>query len=169
VQMTTGAVQEIILSYSGELVDVDTTPLTRYVVKGVLSHHLGSEQVNIVNSMHLAKTRGINITVQKSSAAKSFTNLVTVSLKTKEEETSISGTLLQGYGERVVQIGKYPVDLALEGNFLLISQIANMQVGRIDMGGSAIMILSVDKPVPQHVLEEIAQIPDINEAKYIII
>ncbi|OGX68708.1 MAG: phosphoglycerate dehydrogenase, partial [Paenibacillus sp. RIFOXYA1_FULL_44_5] len=75
VQMTTGAVQEIILSYSGELVDVDTTPLTRYVVKGVLSHHLGSEQVNIVNSMHLAKTRGINITVQKSSAAKSFTNL----------------------------------------------------------------------------------------------
>lgn len=47
-QLAEGAVEEIVVNYSGELAEVDTQPLTRYVVKGVLSHHLGSEQVNVV-------------------------------------------------------------------------------------------------------------------------
>ena len=56
-QITEGPVEEITVSYAGELADVDTQPLTRYIVRGVLSYHLGSDQVNVVNSMHLAKER----------------------------------------------------------------------------------------------------------------
>ena len=53
-QITAHAVKEIHVDYAGELAEVDTQALTRYIVKGVLERHLGSE-VNIVNSMHLAK------------------------------------------------------------------------------------------------------------------
>ena len=66
-----------------------------------------------------------------------------------------------------MQIDRFPVDVAPEGNLILISHndkpgiignvgtllgkndvnIATMQVGRELIGGSAIMVLTVDKPV----------------------
>ena len=186
-QLTEGAVKEINVSYSGELSEVDTTPLTRYIVKGVLSHHLGTEQVNIVNSMHLAKTRDVNVVVQKTAASKGFTNLVTLSLKTKNEERLLAGTLLNGYGARIVQIDQYPVDVSPEGNLLLVSHhdkpgiigrvgtllgsndvnIATMQVGRKIIGGAAIMVLTVDKQTPKEVLAELGKLPELNNVREI--
>ncbi|MGG4142893.1 phosphoglycerate dehydrogenase [Paenibacillus algorifonticola] len=186
-QMTDGPVQEIVVGYSGELAEVDTQPLTRYVVKGILSHHLGTEQVNVVNSMHLAKERDVNIVVQKSHIAKDFTNLVTVSLRTKKEERTVAGTLLTGYGPRIVQIDNFPVDVTPEGNLILISHndkpgiigrvgtllgtndvnIATMQVGRQLEGGSAIMVLRVDKGTPKEVLEQLTNLTELNTAKEI--
>ncbi|MFC4777526.1 phosphoglycerate dehydrogenase [Paenibacillus sp. GCM10023252] len=186
-QITDGAVEEIIVGYSGELAEVDTQPLTRYIVRGVLSHHLGAEQVNVVNSMHLAKVRGLNIVVNKSHTSKDFTNLVTVTLRTKKEERIVAGTLLTGYGPRIVQIDKFPVDVTPEGILLLISHndkpgiigrvgtllgnndvnIATMQVGRQLVGGSAIMVLTVDKGAPSDILEKLVQLSDLNTAKEI--
>lgn len=186
-QATEGAVQEIIVSYAGELAEVDTQPITRYIVRGVLAHHLGSDQVNIVNSMHLAKKRGVNIVIQKSHAAKDFTNLLTVTMKTNKEERSVAGTLLTGYGPRIVQIDKFPVDVAPYGNLLLISHndkpgiighvgtllgsneinIATMQVGRKLVGGLAVMVLGVDKVTPKAVLAQLTEISELNTAKEI--
>ncbi|KEQ26130.1 phosphoglycerate dehydrogenase [Paenibacillus tyrfis] len=181
-QTIDGPVSEIVVNYSGDLTDVDTTPLTRYIVKGILDNQL--EGVNIVNAMHLAKTRGLNVVVQKSSTAKSFTNLVSVTLKTKQEERVLAGTLLSGYGERIVQIDQYPVDIAPSGHLLLISHndkpgiigkvgtllgdngvnIATMQVGRKVVGGSAIMVLTTDKETPKEVLDRLIQLPELTNA-----
>lgn len=184
-QMTDGAVQQITINYSGELADLDTNPLTRYVLKGILSHHLGAEQVNAVNAMHLAKQRDVNIVVQKSISAKGFTNRITLSLKTNVEERWLSGSLLAGFGERIVQIGPYPVDIPPAGHLLLISHmdrpgiigrvgtllgdndvnIATMQVGRTDIGGSAIMVLTIDKQAPKPVLEQLSAMSDIKRVR----
>jgi D-3-phosphoglycerate dehydrogenase / 2-oxoglutarate reductase len=178
-QITEGAVHEIVISYSSELIDVETSPITRHIVMGVLKDRL--EGVNIVNAMHLAKTREIAINVQKSSATSSFTSLLTVSLKTKRELKTLAGTLVTGYGERIVRIDGYPVDFAPEGNVLLISHndkpgiigrvgtllgnndvnIATMHVGREVIGGSAIMVLTVDKPAGKDVLAELSKLPEI--------
>ncbi|WP_248925384.1 phosphoglycerate dehydrogenase [Paenibacillus hamazuiensis] len=186
-QVADGAVKEIVVNYSGELLDVDTSPLTRYIVKGVFTNKL--EGVNIVNAMHLAKTRDINITVQTSSASKSFTNLVSVTVKTQKESTTVAGTLLSGYGERIVQIDQYPVDIPPEGTLLLISHndkpgiigkvgtllgnndvnIATMQVGRKVVGGSAVMILTTDKMTPQDVLNQLGQLDDLTDVKQLTI
>ncbi|MDD9267599.1 phosphoglycerate dehydrogenase [Paenibacillus sp. GCM10023248] len=174
-QITQGAVYEIVVNYAGDLMDVDTGQLNRYIVKGVFENQL--EGVNIVNAMHLAKSRDVNIVVQKSNTASSFTNLVTVTVKTKQEEKTLAGTLLAGYGERIVRIDQYPVDFSPEGNLLLISHndkpgiigrvgtllgsnnvnIATMQVGRKVIGGSAIMLLTIDKPAPSEVLAELTK------------
>jgi D-3-phosphoglycerate dehydrogenase / 2-oxoglutarate reductase len=184
-KLTESAVQEINVNYAGDLSDVDTTPLTRHIVKGVLVNHL--EEVNIVNAMHLAKLREVNIIVQKATTSKTFTNLVTVTLKSKNEERTVAGTLLSGYGERIVQIDQYPVDIAPEGTMLLISHrdkpgiigrvgtllgnnqvnIASMQVGRKVIGGSAVMVLSIDKEAPSDVLHELGQLTDLLHVKAI--
>jgi D-3-phosphoglycerate dehydrogenase len=185
-KMAESAVQEIIVNYSGDLIDVDTSPLTRHIVKGVLVNHL-AEEVNIVNAMHMAKLREVNVVVQSASTSKTFTNLVTVTLKTKKEEKTVAGTLLSGYGERIVQIDQYPVDIAPEGTMLLISHndkpgiigrvgtllgnndvnIASMQVGRKVIGGSAIMVLTIDKETPTEVLHALEQLTDLIHVKAI--
>jgi D-3-phosphoglycerate dehydrogenase len=185
VQLADGPIEEINISYSGELADVDTMTLTRNIVKGVLAHHLGTEQVNMINSLHLAKQRDLNVVVQKSPAAKGFTNLVSLSLRTKKEVRVIAGTLLNGYGPRIVQIDQYPVDLTPGGNIILVSHndkpgiigrlgtvlgnnnvnIATMQVGRKDIGGSAIMIITVDKQAPKDVIEQLAMLPEMIKVK----
>lgn len=185
-QMAQGAVLDVTVSYSGELGDVDTAPLTRQIIKGVLSHHLGPE-VNTVNAMHLAKSRDINIIVQKSSTTKGFTNLVTVTLNTNKEEHSIAGTLLNGYGARIVQLNQYPVDVVPEGNILIVSHndkpgiigqlgtllgshdvnIATMQVGRKVIGGAAVMLLTVDKPIEAETLTALNNLAEIMNVKEI--
>ena len=187
-QMTKSPILEIRVNYSGDLAEVDTQTITRHIVKGVLTQHFGSD-VNIVNSVHLAKTRDIHIIVQQSHVAKGFTNLLSVTLKTNTEERLVAGTLLNGYGERIVQIDKYPVDLSPEGHLLLISHddkpgvigivgtllgsngvnIATMQVGRKIVGGSAIMVLSVDKAIPEEVIAKLKETTDIKKAKEIVL
>ncbi|WP_340004170.1 phosphoglycerate dehydrogenase [Paenibacillus sp. FSL K6-0276] len=188
-QITAAAIREIHVEYAGDLSDVDTQPLTRYIVKGVLSRHF-AEDVNIVNSMHLAKTRDVNVVITKASKTKGFTNLITVTLKADhDQEYLVAGTLLQGYGERIVQVNKFPVDIAPEGHQIFVSHndkvgiiglvgtllgendvnIASMQVGRKIVGGAAIMLLTVDKAVPKHVLVKLAGLPEINTAEEIIL
>ncbi len=186
-QISSGSVTEIVASYSGELADVDTAPLTRYVVKGVLQHHLGNE-VNVVNALHQAKSRDLAITVQKSTTTQGFTNLISITIKTKNESRSISGTLLPGLGERVVKVDEFPIDITPEGNLLLISHtdkpgiigkvgtllgnldvnIAEMQVGRKNIGGTAVMVLTIDKAATNDVLKQMVELAELNSVKQVV-
>ncbi|NMO96942.1 phosphoglycerate dehydrogenase [Paenibacillus lemnae] len=188
-QITAHAVNEIHIDYAGELAEVDTQALTRYIVKGVLERHLGNE-VNIVNAMHLAKIRDLHVVVSQTPKTKGFTNLVTVTLKTQNDgEHLVAGTLLHGYGERIVRLDKFPVDIAPQGHQILISHndkpgiigrvgtllgennvnIASMQVGRKVVGGEAIMFLTVDKDVPKEVLVKLTALSDLNTAQEIVL
>lgn len=183
-QLNNEAVKAIHVDYAGDLSEVDTQPLTRYVIKGVLSRHFGSD-VNTVNSMHLAKIRDVNVVVSQASATKGFTNLLSVTLKFSDgTERRVAGTLLNGFGARIVQIDQFPVDFAPEGNLVFIAHndkpgiignvgtllgknnvnIATMQVGRKIVGGDAIMVLGVDKEAPKEVLGELTKLPEINKA-----
>ncbi|WP_126427379.1 phosphoglycerate dehydrogenase [Brevibacillus marinus] len=179
-QVTVGSLQEITITYSGELADVDTSPLTRTILKGILSYRLG-DQVNFVNAPHLAKVREINVTEQKSTQSRGFTNLLTVELKTNLETRMVAGTRLNGYGSRIVKIDNYSIDLAPAGQLLYIHHndrpgvigrvgsilgsndinIATMQVGRRDVGGDAIMVLTVDKPLSPELLDTLGELSEI--------
>ncbi|MEF2244213.1 phosphoglycerate dehydrogenase [Paenibacillus sp. IITD108] len=186
-QMTDGAVREVTVECSGELADLDISPLIPYVLKGILSHHLGKEQVNVVNSVHLAKARDIHLVERKSLLTQSSSNDITLRLKTTIEERWVTGSALPGVGGRLVRIGPYPVELSLEGYILLISQmdrpgiigrvgtllgdnginIATMQVGRNEVGGSAVMILKIDKKTSKNVMESLYAIPEIKRVREI--
>ncbi|MEF2247412.1 phosphoglycerate dehydrogenase [Paenibacillus sp. IITD108] len=186
-QMTDGAVREVTMECAGELANLDTSPLIPYVLKGVLSHHLGAEQVNIVNAVHLAKFRDIHLVERKSLLTQSSSSEITIRLKTTIEERWVTGSALPGVGERMVRIGPYPVDIPPEGYVLIIAQkdrpgiigrvgtllgnsgvnIATMQVGRNEVGGSAVMILKIDKKAPKNVLESLFAIPEIKRVREI--
>ena len=62
-QISNGALSQITITYGGEVAELDVSPLTRTVLKGVLSHYLSN--VNDVNAPHLAKKRGVQIVATK--------------------------------------------------------------------------------------------------------
>ncbi|MFD2118067.1 phosphoglycerate dehydrogenase [Paenibacillus yanchengensis] len=186
-QMTDGAVEEVIIDCSGELATINITPLIPYVLKGVLTHHLGANQVNIVNSVHLAKLRDITVTERKTLLTEKITNEITIHIKTTVEERWVTGSILPSVGERLVKIGPYPVEIPLEGDILNISHqdkpgiigsvgmllgdnginIASMQVGRNEVGGSAVMIVKIDKKVTAQVIKDLTTIEGIKRVRLI--
>ncbi len=179
-QIAVGGLKEVVVTYSGELNDMDTAALTRTTLKGILAYHLGAA-ANYVNAPILAKNREIHVTEQTSTYGGGFNNLITVTLKTNQEERTVAGTLLNGYGPRIVKIDGYTIDLVPQGHLLLVHHndrpgaigrvgtllgnndvnIGTMQVGRRDMGGQAIMLLTVDKEVSPDVLDTLGELNEI--------
>ena len=129
----------------------------------------------------------MKINEHKTTTAKGFTNLVTVEVKTDKETHSVAGTLLNGLGARIVKVEGFVVDVKPDGNFLFIKNqdkpgsigrvatklaesqinIATMQVGRDEVGGSAIMMLGIDNEVTAEDLVLVGQLENIDEVKAI--
>ncbi|ASN06035.1 phosphoglycerate dehydrogenase [Virgibacillus necropolis] len=178
--LTGEVVEDITIYYSGDLSEVEVAPLTRNTVKGLLKRHLG-DHVNDVNALYLAEQKGITINESKTSKAKGFTNLLKVEVKTKSGKRSVSGTLLNGLGPRIVKVDNYSVDVTPEGHIVVIHHkdqpgvigrmgsllaqhqinIATMQVDRSDIGGDAIMLLRVDKHLGKEGLSELKALNEI--------
>lgn len=168
------AIEEINISYAGDLTALEIAPLTQNTLKGLLSRYLGIN-VNNVNASYLAERKGITIHEKKTSAARGFTNLITVEIITKNMRRRVSGTLLNGLGPRIVKVDGYSMDVVPEGHLLFIHHqdqpgaigrvgslladndvnIATMQVGREKIGGSAIMMLTIDRAITKEELERI--------------
>lgn len=186
IQVTEGAIKELSISYAGEVANYDVRPLTANTIKGLLSTNHGTH-VNDVNARYLAERNGVKINEHKTTTAKGFTNLVTVEIKTETETHSVAGTLLNGLGARIVKVEGFVVDVKPSGNYLYIQNqdkpgsigrvatklaesninIATMQVGRDEVGGSAIMMLGIDNEVTALELESVRDLENIDLVKTI--
>lgn len=175
-----GVAEELNIYYSGDLANMTVGPLTRNAVKGLLKSKLG-ESVNDVNAKYLADRIGIIVNEHKTTKSKGFTSLITVEVKTATETRKVSGTLLNGLGARIVRVDDFVVDVVPEGHLLFIRHkdqpgaigrvgtllaaeginIAGMQVGRSEVGGDAIMMLSIDKHVEEQGVEKLKSLADI--------
>lgn len=169
-------IKELNINYAGDLAALRIAPLTQNIVKGFLQRRLGA-QVNNVNASYIAEQRGIAIHETKSTAARGFTNLITVEITDKNGKKRVAGTLLNGLGARIVKVDDYSMDVVPEGHLLLVYHtdqpgaigrvgnllaendvnIATMQVGREVVGGNAIMMLTIDRPLKKEEFEQIKE------------
>lgn len=179
-RVQTEAIEEMHIRYAGEVASFDVAPLTRNVIKGYLNRHLAN-RVNDVNAGYVAEKKGVTVHEHKTAKPKGFTNLVTVEVRTSSGVRSVEGTLLNGLGARIVKVDDYKVDVIPEGHLVMVHHkdqpgaigkvgtllakndinIATMQVGRQELGGEAIMILTVDKPLDDASLEAAKQVEHI--------
>ena len=168
------SIEEVNISYAGDLTALEIKPLTQNALKGLLKRYLGTN-VNNVNAAYLADKKGITVHEKTTSATRGFTNLITVEIVTKSTTRRVAGTLLNGLGARIVKIDEYSMDVVPEGHLLLVHHedkpgmigrvgnllaerdvnIATMQVGRVTIGGKAIMLLTIDRALTEEELEEI--------------
>jgi D-3-phosphoglycerate dehydrogenase len=91
-----GSVDAVTAEFRGRLAAHDTRLLGIAVLVGILSGHT-EEPVNLVNAPQMAEERGIELVETKDPSSEDFTELVTIRLRSGEEEVEVAGT---GVGPR---------------------------------------------------------------------
>lgn len=178
------APSKIEINYYGNLIDEDTELLTRTLLKGILSYHL-SDSVNLINALHLLKEQGVSYNVVKHATNKGFANYMELSVSNDQETAKIGATVLNGYGARILKINQYRIDVKPEKYLLYIKHrdvpgmigkvgsllgdhdinIGTMQVGRTEVGGEAIMVLTLDRTLGANVIKVLKLIDGLQEAQ----
>jgi len=184
--LVSGRIKRVEVIYSGDLTRQEVAPITTAAVKGLLDPIL-QETVNFVNAPLLAKSRGIQVLQAVDGQSEGYASLITIKVYSDKEEKTLSGTLFGDNDPRVVMIDGYRVDAIPSGYMLYVPHldrpriigpvgtligdhninIAAMQVGRKQVGGKAVMLLSVDGEVPDITLKAIAAIDGVIDVKMI--
>ncbi|EKU99600.1 D-3-phosphoglycerate dehydrogenase [Leptolyngbya sp. PCC 7375] len=182
-QLAGGRVEQVQIRLQGELANQDSKPIVIATLKGLLTNAL-RERVNYVNASIEAKERGIKVIETRDASIKDFTGSLYVSAQGSLGEHSVTGVILGGSEVRITDINQFPINVpptkymlftlhrdmpgiigkigSLLGSFNV--NIASMQVGRQIVRGDAVMVLSIDDPLPDGILEEITKVPGIRDA-----
>jgi len=173
IQLVESNVNKVTFTYSGTIAQHDCTPLTVTGLASLLNRKL-AQDVNMVNAQLVAERAGIVVEELKTSQQESFANVITLTIEGAGERRIISGTLFEGV-PRIIKLRDYQMDFRPEEHMLLLAyadrpgmigkigtilgaadiNIAAMNLGRREKKGEAMVILSVDSPVPVAVLEEV--------------
>jgi D-3-phosphoglycerate dehydrogenase len=162
----------------GEISSLDVSVLATSALKGALIA-MGSEDVTYVNAPALAAERSLTSTVSTDAESPDHRNLVSVRAACADgTQVFVSGTLMGiKQTQKIVAIDKLDLDLKPTNNLLFLRyidrpgvvgvvgnalgklqiNIADMQVGRTQEGGQALMALTVDSVIPKETIDVIAK------------
>jgi D-3-phosphoglycerate dehydrogenase / 2-oxoglutarate reductase len=172
-QLMQGNLDRVTFGFSGAIAHHDCSPLTVSGLAALLDRAT-DQPVNMVNAGLVAERMGLVVEERKSTQGGAFSNLVTLTLEGSSGARVVSGTLFEG-APRIVGLRDYAMDFMPEPHMLLLSytdrpgmigkigtvlgrhdiNIAFMNLGRRAKKGEAMVILSVDSPVPAPVVEEL--------------
>ncbi|MEE8348774.1 MAG: phosphoglycerate dehydrogenase [Acidobacteriota bacterium] len=177
---------EVGIRYYGELAQLNYKPIGNYILKAILKPIL-SEEVNQVNARNYAKERGINVIETVSTRPRSYTNLISIQLRSPEKTEWIEGAILHRGNLRLVSIDGIPVETALGNQILFIRNedtpgvigqvgmilgeakvnIASFVLGREGDQPYAVGVVNTDGDVQKDTLDKIRNIPAVTFAQLI--
>lgn len=182
-QLAGGRIEALNVRLQGDLATNESQPIVVAALKGLLSDAL-QERVNYVNANIEAKERGIRVIETRDAALRDYAGSLHLSAKGSLGEHSVTGAILGDNEIRVTSIDDFPINVlpsrymlftlhrdmpgiigkigALLGSFNV--NIASMHVGRKIVRGDAVMVLTIDDPLPDGILAEITKVPGIRDA-----
>ncbi|MDB9515859.1 phosphoglycerate dehydrogenase [Roseofilum reptotaenium CS-1145] len=187
-QLVGDRVESLNIHLQGELANNQSQPIVIAALKGLLSRAL-RERVNYVNASIEAQERGIRVIETRDASICDYKGSLLLQAKGPSEEHEVTGTLL-GDGEiRITMVDGFPINVppnqhmlftrhrdmpgiigkigSLLGSFNV--NIASMQVGRQIVRGDAVMVLTIDDPLPEGILEEILKVAGIRDANTVML
>ena len=184
-QITPKRVDVLNINYSGKVNEVDTTAITRSVLKGFLQA-AGGTDVNEVNAPAFAESLGLKISESRLSAPGDYTDMLELSAAAEGKTVSVGGAFF-GATPRIVSINSRPVEARPHGVVLVLENtdrpgmvgrigtllgthgvnIATMSLSRNQAGGTALTVLNLDTRPDEALLAEILGSDDIKSAQVI--
>jgi D-3-phosphoglycerate dehydrogenase len=178
-QLTTGSLPRISIHTEGAASELNIKPIVAAVLSGFL--RVQSDSVNMVNAPFLAKERGIEVREVRTEKEGDYHTLLRVSVKTEAGERSVAGTLFSNAEPRLVELFGIKVEAELAGHMMYIVNedapgfigrigtllgenginIGTFNLGRREAGGEAVLLLSVDSPVPVEVRDAACKLPGV--------
>ncbi len=182
-QLSHGHLSQIAIEVEGAAASLNQKPITGAVLAGLMKVH--SDTVNMVNAPFLARERGMDVREVRHEREGDYHTLVRVTVKTDEGDRSVAGTLFGNAAPRLVELFGIKVEADLDGDMLYIVNedapgfigrlgstlgeagvnIGTFHLGRRAAGGEAVLLLSVDQPVPQDVLDHLGKLPGVRRVK----
>jgi D-3-phosphoglycerate dehydrogenase len=177
-QLSQGAVKEILIEYAGHFEELDLSPVTTAVLKGLMTPMI-KDDVNFVNAQILAKERGIKVTEARISESEEYVNLITVNAVSEEGKNKVAGTIFGRKNPRVVDMNNFRLELEPVNRFVLIHNhdkpgaigsigtllgehninISRMRVGQEEGSDKTMIFLRTDTPIPEDVIEKMRALP----------
>jgi len=185
-QLAPTHVERLNINYSGKVNEVDTTAITRSVLKGFL-RKAGGTDLNEVNAPAFAESLGLTINETRLSAVGDYTDLLELSAAAPGgESVSVAGAFF-GATPRIVSVNSRPVEARPNGFVLVLENtdrpgivgrigtllgdhgvnIATMSLSRNEAGGTALTVLNLDTPLDEDLLRTIRGSEDIRSAQVI--
>jgi D-3-phosphoglycerate dehydrogenase / 2-oxoglutarate reductase len=179
-QISQGRMNEIGIRYYGETVELNTNLIANAIIVGILKPIL-CEGVNVINARKILDERGILLIESRSNRVRSYSNLISVRLKTDQREEWIEGTILSQDNLRLVSVDGIDIEAPLHGTVLFIRNndtpgvigqigtllgnnrinIANFALGRVEGNHHAVGVVNVDSEITEDVLRQIHACPSI--------
>ncbi len=184
-QVFGGSVDEIELTYFGEVSKQPLEFLTTSCLIGFL-HHIVGDGVNWVNAVHIARERAIAIKTATTTEVKNYNSLVKMTGNSMGEKHHVSGTILSN-GIRLVGIDDYMIEI-IPSKYMLVTthedrpgvvgkigtllskkniNIASMQLGRIKTANKAMMFIQVDEEINKDTLEKVRELDFIIKSSFV--
>jgi len=177
-QLSAGPVKEVAIEYAGDFQEIDLSPVTTAVLKGLLAPMV-KDTVNFVNAGVLARERGIKVTETTLAATEEYLNLVTVRAIGDEGTSKVAGTIFGQKDPRVVNINNFRLEMHPRGRFVLIHNhdrpgaigsigtllgnnkvnISRMRVGQEQGGDKTMIFLRTDQVIPDDVMDKLRELP----------
>ncbi len=184
-QIAPKRVENLHINYSGKVNEVDTTAITRAILKGFL-RLAGGEDVNEVNAPAFAGSLGLEVTESRLSAPGDYTDLLELTAEAEAKTISVAGAFF-GATPRIVSINSRPVEARPSGVVLVLENtdrpgmvgrigtllgahginIASMSLSRNQAGGRALTVLNLDTAPGAELLAEIGASEDIHSAQVV--
>jgi D-3-phosphoglycerate dehydrogenase len=184
-QVAPRRVEQLNINYSGKVNEVDTTAITRAILKGFLQA-AGGADVNEVNAPAFAESLGVKINETRLSAVGDYSDLLELSAIAEGKTVSVGGAFF-GATPRIVSVNSRPVEARPHGVVLVLENtdrpgivgrigtvlgnhgvnIATMSLSRNQAGGTALTVLNLDTAPDEELLKEIRATGDIHSAQVI--
>lgn len=174
---------QISIEVEGAAAELNLKPITGAVLSGYM--RCFSDTVNMVNAPYLAKERGLDVREIRHEKEGVYHTLVRVTVGTSQGDRSVAGTLFGKDQPRLVEIFGIGIEADLDGQMLYIVNedapgfigsvgslmganginIGTFHLGRRESKGEAVLLLSVDQPIPDQVLKDACDLPGVKVVK----
>jgi D-3-phosphoglycerate dehydrogenase len=182
-----GQAKTIRIKYEGDIANYDTNALKAAVVGGLLEG-ISEERVNMVNCNLIAAKRGLTVIEEKEATCANYASLLTVEITTTIKVCAVAGTVMHNESH-IVRINDYWLDIVpTPGSCFLFADhldrpgfigavgkitgdanvnISSMHLGRLKPRGQALLVLTLDEPLPEKQQQQILSIPDVYSVKLV--
>jgi len=182
-QLTETGIKGIRIEYEGVVAGLNTRPMTAAALTGVLKPLL--QDVNMVSAPQIAKDRGISVEVITREQQGAYESYMRLTVETEKQERGVAGTVFANGKPRIIQVKGINMEAELTPSMLYVTNedkpghigrlgtllgtlgvnIANFNLGRVEEGGDAIALVSIDGTLTDDQLSTIAELDGVKQAK----
>ena len=188
-QLSPAAFDCLSLTYAGEIAAWECSPIRTAALAGILEA-VTDQRVNAVNADLVARERGLTVRETRTDASEPWASLVTLEAGEGTDPgpgwLRLAGSTAHGR-PHLASLDGFELDAELAGHMLITRHqdqlgvvgavgtslanaginISSLELSRLSAAGEAMMVVSVDSPLPDAVLAALSAVPGMREARVV--